>query len=93
MDHVTQDLLKKYDSSIDAVQKHVDDLKGMSQQIKKNYADIDAALAANDMIAYSEAITCLNMHRQQLTGIFFELGTDAIGYHNGLGGEPQRQVV
>lgn len=89
----SQKLLEGYLSSIDAVQKHVDDLRALYQQIENDYKDIETAEAANDQIAYSNAKSNLEKHRQQLIGKLWELGVEAIDYYNALGGNPQRQIV
>lgn len=82
-------ILQGYLSSIDAVQKHVDDLRTLYQQIENDYQDIEDAEAANDQIAYSNAISNLEIHRQQLIGKFWELGVDAIVYYKSLSGNAQ----
>ena len=82
-------ILQGYLSSIDAVQKHVDDLRTLYQQIENDYQDIEDAEAANDQIAYSNAISNLKIHRQQLIGKFWELGVDAIVYYKSLSGNTQ----
>jgi hypothetical protein len=82
-------ILQGYLSSIDAVQKHVDDLRTLYQQIENDYQDIEDAEAANDQIAYSNAISNLEIHRQQLIGKFWELGVDAIVYYKSLSGNTQ----
>ena len=89
MNIVSQQILQDYLSSIDAVQKHVDDLRTLYQQIENDYQDIEDAEAANDQIAYSNAISNLEIHRQQLIGKFWELGVDAIVYYKSLSGNTQ----
>jgi DNA repair ATPase RecN len=89
----SQEIQQDYLVSIDAVQKHVDDLRALYQQIENDYKDIEAAEAASDQIAYSNAKSNLEKHRQQLIGKLWELGVEAIGYYNALGGNPQRQIV
>ena len=86
---VSQQILQGYLLSIYAVQKHIDGLRTLYQQIENDYKDIEAAEAANDQIAYSNAISNLEIHRQQLIGKFWELGVDAIVYYKSLSGNTQ----
>ena len=60
----SQEIQQDYLVSIDAVQKHVDDLRALYQQIENDYKNIEAAEAASDQIAYSNAISNLEIHRQ-----------------------------
>lgn len=92
MNQATQEILEGYALSIDTLQKHIDEIRAICQQIKKDYIDIDAAQAAHNQLAHDEAVTRLKLHRQQFSGPFYVLGADAIGYYNALGGEPRREV-
>ena len=78
--------------SIDTLQKHVDEIRAIYLQIKKDYTDIEAAEAARNQMAYDDAVTRLKLHRQHFSGPFYVLGADAIGYYNAFGGEPRREV-
>ena len=78
--------------SIDTLQKHVDEIRAIYSQIKKDYMDIDAAEATHCQMAFKDAVARLTLRRQQLIVKLYELGVDAIGYYNGLDGKPQREV-
>ena len=90
---VSQQILLDYLSSIDAVQKHVDDLRTLYRQIENDYKDIEAAEAANDYVARQDAVARLEDHRRHLPGPFYLLTEDAIRYYNQYGGNPRRKIV
>ncbi len=92
MNQVTQEILEGYALSIDTLQKHVDEIRAIYSQIKKDYMDIDAAEATHNQMAFKDAVERLTLHRQQLIGKLYELGVDAIDNYNGLDGKPQREV-
>lgn len=92
MNQVTLEILEGYALSIDTLQKHVDKIRAICLQIKKDYMDIEAAETAHNQMAHDDAVARLKLHRQQLPGPFYELGEDAIGYYNVFGGEPRREV-
>lgn len=86
MNQVTQELLERYALSIDTLQKHVDEIRTLYLQIKKDYTDIEAAETAHNQMAHNDAVARLKLHRQQFSGPFYVLGSDAIGYYNAFGG-------
>ena len=89
----SQQILQGNISSINAVKKHVDDLRALYQQIENDYKDIEAAEAANDYVAHKAAIAQLEDHRRHLRSPFYLLAENAIRYYNQYGGKPQRKIV
>ena len=93
MNIVSQQILQDYLSSIDAVQKHVDDLRALYQQSENDYKDIEVGQEENDHVAHKAAVARLEDRRRHLPGSFYLLAEEAIRYYNALGGNPRRQIV